>query len=126
MLGQEQLVAMLGTSDPVAARTFFEETLGLSFVADHPHALVFQAVNARLMLQKVQAVSPPHGTALGWTVADLRGVMRRLIARGVTFERFDGMDQDELGVWSPGGPATGVAWFKDPDGNLLSLSSSEG
>jgi catechol 2,3-dioxygenase-like lactoylglutathione lyase family enzyme len=115
---------MLGTTQPDAARAFFEETLGLTFVADHPHALIFQAENARLMVQKVETVTPPHGTALGWSVADLRGVMKGLIARGVTFERFEGMDQDKLGVWSPAGPDTGVAWFKDPDGNLLSLSTS--
>jgi len=125
MLGQEKLVAMLGTSKPDAARAFFEGTLGLTFVGDHPHALIFETRNARLMVQKVEAVSPPHGTALGWGVADLRGVMRGLIARGVVFERFEGMEQDELGVWSPAGPTTGVAWFKDPDGNLLSLSSAE-
>lgn len=125
MLGQEKLVAMLGTSDPQAARAFFEDTLGLTFVGDHGHALAFDTANARLMIQKLEAVSPRPGTTLGWSVGDLRGVMRGLIARGVTFERFDGMEQDELGVWSPGGPSTGVAWFKDPDGNLLSLSSAE-
>ena len=126
MLGQENLVAMLGTSDPARARKFFEDTLGLTFVADYPHALIFQTANARLQVAKDPAASPPHGTALGWSVADLRGVMRGLIARGVTFERFDGMEQDELGVWSPGGPKSGVAWFKDPDGTLLSLSSADG
>jgi len=123
MLGQEKLVAMLGTTDPKRARDFFEGALGLTFVADHPHALLFETANAQLMVQKTDKVSPPHGTALGWHVEDLRGVMRGLIARGVVFERFEGMEQDELGVWSPAGPTTGVAWFKDPDGNLLSLSS---
>jgi catechol 2,3-dioxygenase-like lactoylglutathione lyase family enzyme len=122
MLGQEKLVAMLGTTQPDRAKAFFEGVLGLTFVADYPHALIFDAGGVRLMLQKVEKVSPPHGTALGWSVTDLRGVMKRLIERGVVFERFDGMVQDELGVWSPAGPTTGVAWFKDPDGNLLSLS----
>jgi len=125
MLGQEKLVAMLATSNPAAARAFFEDTLGLTFVADHPHALLFDTANARLMIQKMEAVTPRAGTTLGWRVEDLRGVMRGLIARGVVFERFDGMEQDELGVWSPAGPATGVAWFKDPDGNLLSLSAGD-
>jgi len=123
MLGQEKLVAMVATSDAVRARAFFEDTLGLRFVADHPHALLFDTANARLMIQKMETVTPRDGTTLGWQVDDLRGVMRGLVARGVTFERFEGMEQDELGVWSPAGPATGVAWFKDPDGNLLSLSS---
>jgi len=73
------------------------------------------------MLQKTKAVTPPYGTAMGWWVKDLRGTMRGLTARGVNFERFEGMGQDDMGVWTPE-PGTGVAWFKDPDGNLLSLS----
>ena len=122
MLGPEKLVAMLGTTQPDAAKAFFEGVLGLTFVGDYPHALIFEAGDTRLMVQKVEQVSPRQGTALGWSVTDLRGVMKGLIERGVTFERFPGMEQDELGVWSPAGPSTGVAWFKDPDGNLLSLS----
>ena len=122
MLGGEKLVAMLGTSQPDAARAFFEGVLGLTFVGEHPHALIFDSGGTRLMVQKVDAVTPPRGTALGWSVSDLRGLMTRLIERGVRFERFEGMEQDELGVWSPAGPTTGVAWFKDPDGNRLSLS----
>ncbi len=125
MLGQEKLVAMLGTTDPQRARDFFEGKLGLAFVGDHGHALVFETANARLMIQKVQTVTPPHGTAMGWSVGDLRPIMRALISRGVVFERFEGMEQDELGVWSPPGASAGVAWFKDPDGNLLSLSSGD-
>jgi hypothetical protein len=73
------------------------------------------------MLQKTNAVTPPMGAALGWNISDLRGTIRALVARGVTFER--GMDQDELGIWSPI-PGEGVAWFKDPDGNRLSLSGT--
>ena len=125
MLGQEKLVAMVATSDPARARAFFEDTLGLRFVAEHPHALLFDTANARLMIQKMETVTPRAGTTLGWQVDDLRGVMRGLIARGGGFERCEGMEQDELGVWSPAGPATGVAWFKDPDGNLLSLSAGD-
>ena len=122
MLKQEKMVAFLATSNPAAARAFYEGVLGLAFAGDHGPLLVFEAGASRLMLQKTDAVTPPHGTALGWNVTDLPGVMRALIARGVRFEHFEGMDQDELGIWQPGGPTTGVAWFKDPDGNLLSLS----
>jgi catechol 2,3-dioxygenase-like lactoylglutathione lyase family enzyme len=125
MLGQEKLVAMLGTTNAEAARAFFEGRLGLTFIADHPHALIFDSGGVRLMVQKVNAVTPPHGTALGWSVSDLTGLMQRLAERGVSFERFPGMDQDEMGVWRPAGPSTGVAWFKDPDANLLSLSQAE-
>ena len=121
MLGKETLVAFMATSRPDAARAFFEGVLGLTFVGEHEHLVMFQSGAAQLMLQKTTVVTPPQGTALGWNVSDLRETMKVLVDRGVTFERFEGMDQDELGVWSPA-PGTGVAWFKDPDGNLLSLS----
>jgi catechol 2,3-dioxygenase-like lactoylglutathione lyase family enzyme len=118
-------VAFLGTSKPAAARAFFGDVLGLTFVEEHEHLVVFTSGAARLNLQKLEAVTPPHGTALGWSVKDLRGAMRRLAERGVVFERFEGMKQDEPGVWSPA-PGVGVAWFKDPDGNLLSLNGPLG
>ena len=121
MLAEETLVAFLATSKPKEARAFFEKTLGLTFVSDSEHIMTLENGPARLMLQKGDSVTPPHGTALGWAVKDLRATIRALMDRGVTFERFDGMEQDELGVWSPV-PGHGVAWFKDPDGNLLSLS----
>jgi len=125
MLAQEKLAAFLGTADPQAARAFYEGVLGLTFVGEHEHLVIFDSGAARLMLQKLDAVTPPKGTALGWNVTDLPGVMKGLIAPGVAFERFEGMDQDELGIWRPAGPTSGVAWFKDPDGNLLSLSLAD-
>ena len=77
-----------------------------------------------MALQKLEERHAPLGTAMGrWHVRDLPGSVRALMARGVAFERYEGMDQDELGVWTPE-PGTGVAWFKDPDGNLLSVSQS--
>jgi catechol 2,3-dioxygenase-like lactoylglutathione lyase family enzyme len=123
MLANEKLVAFLATSKPAAARAFYEGVLGLAFVMDEEHLLVFDGASARLMLQKTDQVTPPHGTALGWNVGDLVGTIRALAARGVAFERYENMRQDDLGVWSPA-PGHGVAWFKDPDGNLLSLSGA--
>ena len=120
MLSEEALVAFLATSNPAAARAFYEGVLGLTFVEEHEHLVVFESGAARLNFQKVDAVTPPHGTALGWNVKDLRGAMKQLMGRGVAFERYDGMNQDGTGVWSPV-PGVGVAWFKDPDGNLLSV-----
>jgi len=122
MLAHEKLTAFLGTSNADAARAFYEGVLGLPFVAEHEHLVIFDTGSARLMLQKLDAVTPPRGTALGWNVKDLRASMTALAARGVRFERFDGLEQDEMGVWRPEGPDSGVCWFKDPDGNLLSLS----
>ena len=120
MLGEETLVAFMATSKPAAARAFFEGVLGLTFVHEHEHLVVFRSGGALVSLQKTDVVTPPHGTAMGWNVGDLRGTIRALISRGVTFERYEGIDQDELGIWSPV-PGAGVAWFKDPDGNLLSV-----
>ncbi|HVM99494.1 MAG TPA: VOC family protein [Caulobacteraceae bacterium] len=125
MLAEERLVAFLGTSDATRARAFYEGVLGLTCVDDHEFLITFDCGPARVALQKLDSpVTPPHGTALGWHVNDLTSVMKALMSRGVVFERFEALDQDEMGVWRPGGPTTGVAWFKDPDGNLLSLSSA--
>ena len=121
MLTSEKLVGFLGTANPEAARAFYEGVLGLPFVGDHGPLLAFDWGTGRLMLQKVDHVTPPYGTALGWNVADLRAEVRALVARGVVFERFEGMRQDALQIWSPVA-GEGVAWFKDPDGNLLSLN----
>jgi catechol 2,3-dioxygenase-like lactoylglutathione lyase family enzyme len=124
MLAQNRMVAFLSTTDAGRARVFYESVLGLTFTGDHGPVVTFEGSAARLMLQKTDTVTPPHGTALGWIVGDIRAAIQALSARGVVFERFSEMDQDDLGVWSPA-PGAGVAWFKDPDGNLLSLSQSD-
>ncbi len=123
MLAQNRMVAFLSTADAERARGFYEGVLGLTFTGDHGPVVTFEGGSGRLMLQKTDAVTPPHGTALGWIVDDIRASIQALSARGVVFERFYDMDQDDLGVWSPA-PGSGVAWFKDPDGNLLSVSQS--
>jgi catechol 2,3-dioxygenase-like lactoylglutathione lyase family enzyme len=120
MLAHETMVAFLSTTDAGRARAFYEGVLGLAFTGDHEHLMTFACGAAGLNLQKADKANPPLGTALGWTVRDLRGTIRALQGRGVAFERYDGMDQDEMGVWTAI-PGQGVAWFKDPDGYLLSL-----
>ena len=121
MLAQETLVAFQGTSDSARARAFYEGVLGLTFTGEHEFLASFDSGSARVNLQKLDHVNPPHGTAMGWAVSDLRGTVRALKARGVVFERYDGHDQDGMDIWSPV-PGVGVAWFKDPDGNLLSVN----
>ncbi len=121
MLTEQKLVGFLGTSNAEKARAFYEGVLGLPFKLEIEHLVVFDWGAGRLMLQKTDKVTPPFGAAMGWQVGDIRAQMRELMSRGVVFERFAGMTQDEMGVWSPE-PGSGVAWFKDPDGNLLSLS----
>ena len=120
MLTNAHLTAFIATTDSAQARRFYEG-LGLSLIADTPFALVFDSNGVELRIQKVSSVSPPSATALGWQVTDIRQAITALSERGVCFERFPSLEQDDRGVWtSPDG--TRVAWFKDPDGNMLSVT----
>ena len=121
MLGKQTLVAFVATTDSKRARGFYEESLGLSLLSDDPYALVFDANGTTLRIQKVSALQPHPFTALGWSVDDLAAVVAALLRKGISCERFPGLEQDAHGVWaSPSGAR--IAWFKDPDGNLLSLT----
>ncbi|MGZ4688909.1 MAG: VOC family protein [Acidimicrobiia bacterium] len=121
MLGEHDVVAFLATSDLDRARAFFTEVVGLSVIEDTPFACVLDAHGTHLRVTPVSDVVPAPYTVLGWVVPDMAAAVRGLSDRGGVFERFDGIEQDELGVWTaPDGDQ--VAWFKDPDGNLLSLS----
>lgn len=108
--------------DIAQARRFYSEVLGLRFLSDEPpFALVFDAHGIMLRLVIAKELPPRFGTALGWRVADIAATAKELAAAGISFERYDGMEQDLLGVWTAPSGAK-VAWFKDPDGNLLSIS----
>ena len=125
MLNESKIVAFVATTRPEGAKSFYEETLGLRLLSDDPFAVVFDANGITLRVQKVQAHTPPRHTVLGWDVADIRAEIGELSERGVSFERYEGLGQDESGVWtSPSGAK--VAWFKDPDGNVLSLTQFGG
>jgi catechol 2,3-dioxygenase-like lactoylglutathione lyase family enzyme len=121
MLGSCQPIAFVATADGARAREFYEGVLGLGFVADEPVALVFDASGVMLRVTKVQSVTPAGYTVLGWRVDDIGATAKELATKGVTFERYQGFQQDELGIWNAPDGAN-VAWFKDPDGNLLSLT----
>jgi catechol 2,3-dioxygenase-like lactoylglutathione lyase family enzyme len=115
------IIAFVGTTRPEMARAFYCDVLGLGFQEENPFALVVKAANAVVRIQKVNAFAPLPFTALGWSVRDVREAAQQLADKGVRFERFGGMSQDDLGVWlSPSGAR--VCWFKDPDGNILSLT----
>jgi catechol 2,3-dioxygenase-like lactoylglutathione lyase family enzyme len=120
-LGSSAVMAFVATTDAARATTFYRDVLGLELLSDEPYALVFDAGGTLLRAQKVEEHEPPCHTVLGWRVDDIRGVIADLVARGVTFERFPFFEQDDLGVWATPGGAS-VAWFKDPDGNTLSLT----
>ncbi len=114
-------ILFAATTDAKRARAFYEKKLGLRFISEDPFALVFAVGKLSLRIQKVQRKSKPEYTVLGWHVRDIRREVQRLAQAGVRFSRFDGMGQDEVGVWhAPSGAK--VAWFEDPDGNILSLT----
>jgi catechol 2,3-dioxygenase-like lactoylglutathione lyase family enzyme len=120
-LGSADVMTFVATSDMPAARAFYERALGLRVSGQSPIACVFDANGTTLRVVAVEEPTIAPYTVLGWIVSDIAATIRELTARGVDFARFDGMDQDELGIWNaPGG--TSVAWFKDPDGNVLSLT----
>jgi predicted enzyme related to lactoylglutathione lyase len=121
MLGNSTLVAFVATQDGARARQFYGEVLGLEIISDDSFALVCRANGAPLRIQKVGSLRPQAFTVLGWEVAEIETTVDGLVDRGVQFERYDGMDQDPRGIWTAPGGAR-VAWFKDPDGNVLSLT----
>jgi len=121
MLSSCEVISFVATAKPTEARRFYQEILGLRLVADEPFALVFDAHGVMLRVSRVHELIPAPYTVLGWKVADISAAVKELEARGVAFERYEGFDQDDLGIWaSPSGAK--VAWFKDPDGNTLSLT----
>lgn len=121
MLDSSPPVAFVATAMPDRAHTFYADTLGLPLLADDDFSLVFDLCGVPLRVQKVREFQPQAFTALGWQVADAAGTVAALRARGVVFERYPFLQQDADDIWdAPGGAR--IAWFKDPDGNLLSLT----
>jgi catechol 2,3-dioxygenase-like lactoylglutathione lyase family enzyme len=120
-VSKSKIISFVATQQPAAAREFYEHTLGLKLVSDDPFALVFDVEGTMLRVQKVQELQPAKHTVLGWEVPDIRARIQELVSKGVRFETFPGLNQDDLGVWTS--PAGGkIAWFKDPDGSTLSLT----
>ncbi len=125
MLSDSALIAFVATSKPDEARRFYVDSLGFGLLDESPAAIVLDANGVMLRVQKVQSHVPAPYTVLGWQVADIFRSIDALASRGITFERFAGFSQDERGVWtSPDGAR--VAWFRDPDGNTLSLTQFPG
>ncbi len=121
MLNSSKIISFVATKNPARARKFYGRTLGLKLISDDPFALVFDAAGTMLRVQKVGDLTPATHTVLGWKVRSIRAVIAKLAKQGVRFERYEGLLQDEQGVWTTPSGAK-VAWFKDPDGNTLSLT----
>ena len=121
-LASSSLVAFVGVCDPDRAKRFYRDTLGLHLVSEElPFALVFDVQGTMLRVTVVPEVKPAKFTVLGWKVPDIQGAVSSLYKAGVEFQRYAGLQQDGLGIWtSPSGAR--VAWFHDPDGNILSVT----
>jgi catechol 2,3-dioxygenase-like lactoylglutathione lyase family enzyme len=125
MLGSRDLVAFVATTDLERARSFYADVLGLRPVEVTPFACVFDGHGTTLRVTLVEELHPAPYTVLGWVVPDIAAAVGELATGGVTFRRYDGMGQDDLGVWTaPSGDR--IAWFADPDGNTLSLQQPPG
>ena len=123
MLGSRDLTVLVGTARLRRGAYLLSGDLGLALVSQDPFAAVFDANGTTLRLSRVEELTPQPFAVLGWSVPDIEAAVDALKARGVQFERYPGMEQDERGLWqAPGGPR--IAWFRDPDGNTLSLTEA--
>ena len=123
MLGSKSIIGFVQTKNLARAKAFFGKKLGLRLVATDAVALVFASGGTMVRVVKVEDFSPAPYTILGWPVDDIGKTIAALKTRGAVFERYPRMEQDERGIWrAPGGAH--VAWFKDLDGNVLSISQN--
>lgn len=120
MIGKAKLLSLIGTARAEEAKVFYRDTLGLKFVVDDPFAIVFDMDGADLRVSKVPGFMPSAFAVLGFEVKDINAEIDAIVSRGVKMERYTFFQQDERGVWS-GPDGTKVAWFKDPDGNIVSF-----
>jgi catechol 2,3-dioxygenase-like lactoylglutathione lyase family enzyme len=121
MFSNAGIIAFAATSQPEAAKTFYRDQLGLTLVEESPYALVFRSGATMVRVQRVGAFEPHPFTALGWDVPDIRATAAALQQQGIETMRVAYVEQDAAGIWwTPNGD--GIAWFKDPDGNTLSLT----
>lgn len=121
MLASGKLVGFVPTRDYDQARAFYESKLGFEFVSLDQYALVMSVGGHKIRIAKVPNFTPLQGTILGWEVEDIKAVVAWLMKRGVAPEKYPFVQDRELGIWTtPNGDK--VAWFKDVDGNILSVS----
>ena len=120
MLGSARLQTIIWTARKAEAARFYGEVLGLRLVGESHGALVYDVGGGELRVSPVPSTAPSPHTVVGFAVPDADAVMESLAARGVEPERFPGFPHEANGVWqAPDGARVG--WFRDPDGNLLSV-----
>jgi catechol 2,3-dioxygenase-like lactoylglutathione lyase family enzyme len=127
LLGSAKITAFVPTRDGEKARAFYVDTLGLRFVSDDRFALVLDANGTTVRVSKAPEFTPQKFTVLGWEVSNIERLVSDLQAKGVTFENYGFPGQDERGIWTApfvdnATSGARVAWFKDPDGNVLSIT----
>ena len=121
MLADKELKAFVPTVMPDKAKSFYQDILGLKLLSEDNYALEFNANGVLLRVAIVPELKPHGFTVLGWNVPDISSVIKSLNSKGIVCEKYSFLNQDNLGIWiSPGGSK--VAWFRDPDGNILSLT----
>jgi predicted enzyme related to lactoylglutathione lyase len=121
LLADKKLKAFVPTTKPGEAKSFYKDVLGLKFLSQDDYALEFEANGTLLRIAIVGEFDPQAFTVLGWNVEDIVSTIRSLNDKNIFCEKYDFFEQDDLGIWtSPNGSK--VAWFKDPDGNVLSLT----
>ena len=121
-LGKYNIMGFVTIVDVPRAIAFYRDTLGLRLLSEEPpFAIVFEANGIMIRLGMGKELPPAQGTVLGWQVPGIHAAIGELSEAGVRFERFGKIQQDDLGVWTAPTGAK-VAWFKDPDGNILSLT----
>jgi len=124
VLQEAKLMAFVAIRDERQATDFYSGVLGLKKVSADSFAVVFDSGGVTLRAALVKEVAEAKYTVLGWQVKGIEDVVRGLAAKGITFERYAFLQQDEAGIWNAG--TDKVAWFKDPFGNLLSVSEHMG
>src|SRR5713101_4029136 len=121
MLASGKMVGFIPTKDYDKARAFYEGKLGFDYVSQDKFAVVMSVGGHMIRIVKVPNFTPLQGTILGWQVEDIQSAATWLRDRGVPPEKYPFVQDQNLGIWTtPDGSK--VAWFKDPDGNILSIS----
>jgi catechol 2,3-dioxygenase-like lactoylglutathione lyase family enzyme len=121
-LADARPVAMINTADRNRAEAFYARTLGLRRTGDDGFAALFDLAGTTLRLTEVPGYAAASHPVLGWEVADIEAAVAALAASGVAMAIYEGLGQDQRGIWTAPDGSCKVAFFNDPDGNVLSLT----
>jgi catechol 2,3-dioxygenase-like lactoylglutathione lyase family enzyme len=124
ILGAAEPVVIICTRDRARAAVFYRETLGLKLKSEDDYAVVFDVDGIDLRVSTVPDFTPHEHTVLGFRVPDVATIVKALREQGVMFNTYKGFNQDDLGIVALPNSALRVAWFNDPDGNVLSVTNA--